>query len=187
MSAEDRLELVETAKRLEPLKRAARRGRANGLGYVVFGGLSLLLSISSNPDWSGLLIGAVLIGSGVIERSQAARLGQADPAAPARMAQAELALLGAILFGCVIKLVFPPSASGELRSAGDLSGLGLDIADLMDSVTRLVYAVVMVVSILYQGGMARYFLRRRRDVATYLASPEWARSLAQSLSQQSYR
>jgi hypothetical protein len=51
MSAEDRLELVETAKRLEPLKRAARRGRVNGLSYVVFGGLSLLLSISSNSDW----------------------------------------------------------------------------------------------------------------------------------------
>src|SRR6267143_1024682 len=66
MSAEDRLELVETAKRLEPLKRAARRGRANGLGYVVFGGLSLLLSISSNPDWIGLLIGLVLIGAGLV-------------------------------------------------------------------------------------------------------------------------
>jgi len=117
MSAEDRLELVETAKRLEPLKRAARLGRANGLGYVVFGGLSLLLSISSNPDWIGLLIGAVLTGAGLVERSQAARLGQGDPVAPTRMAQAELALLGAILFGGVIKVVFSSSASGELRAA----------------------------------------------------------------------
>src|SRR5947209_5604480 len=95
MSAEDRLELVETAKRLEPLKRAARWGRTNGLGYVVFGGLSLLLSISSSPDWIGLLIGAVLIGAGIVERSQAARLAQGDPEAPVRLAQAELALLGA--------------------------------------------------------------------------------------------
>src|SRR5438552_5852776 len=89
MSAEDRLELVETAKRLEPLKRAARWGRANGLGYAVFGGLSLLLSISSSPDWIGLLIGAVLIGAGVVERSQASRLGQGDPVAATRMAEAE--------------------------------------------------------------------------------------------------
>src|SRR5689334_21887059 len=149
MSAEDRLELVETAKRLEPLKRAARRGRANGLVYVVFGGLSLLLSISSNPDWISLLIGTVLIGSGLVERSQAARLGHGDPLAPARMAQAELALLGAMLLGGGIKLVFSASASGELRtSTGELSGLGLDVADLIDSVTRLVYAVVMAVSIL---------------------------------------
>ena len=185
MSAEDRLELVETAKRLEPLKRAARRGRANGLGYVVFGGLSLLLSISSNPDWIGLLIGAALSGAGLVERSQAARLGQGDPVAPTRMAQAELALLGAILLGGVIKLVFSSSASGELRTAtGELSGLGLDVADLIDSVTRLVYAVVMAVSILYQGGMARYFLKRRNDVAIYLASPDWARSLAQSMHRQ---
>jgi hypothetical protein len=185
MSAEDRLELVETAKRLEPLKRAARRGRANGLGYVVFGGLSLLLSISSNPDWIGLLVGGFLIGAGLVERSQAARLGQGDPAAPARMAQAELALLGSILIGSVIKLVFPSSASSELRTAtGDLPGLGLDVADLIDSVTRLVYAVVMAVSILYQGGMARYFLKRRNDVAIYLASPDWARSLAQSMHRQ---
>jgi hypothetical protein len=181
MSAEERLELVETAKRFEPLKRAARRGRANGLGYVVFGGLSLLVSISSNPDWIGLLIGAALIGAGLVEHSQAARLGQGDPAAPARMAQAELALLGAILLGGVIKLVFS-SASGELRAAaGDMPGLGLDVADLMDSVTRLVYSVVMGVSILYQGGMASYFLKRRNDVAIYLASPDWARSIAQSM------
>ena len=76
MSEEDRQKLVETAKRLEPLKRAARLGRANGLGYVVFGGLSLFTSISSNPDWIGLLIGAVLIGAGVVEHSHAARLGQ---------------------------------------------------------------------------------------------------------------
>jgi len=181
MSAEERLELVETAKRFEPLKRAARRGRANGLGYVVFGGLSLLVSISSNPDWTGLLIGAVLIGAGLVEHSQAARLGQGGPVAPARMAQAELALLGAILLGGVIKLVFS-SASGELRAAaGDVPGLGLDVADLMDSVTRLVYSVVMGVSILYQGGMARYFLNRRNDVALYLDSPDWARSIAQSM------
>jgi hypothetical protein len=177
MSEEDRLELVATAKRLEPLKRAARRGRANGLGYVVFGGLSLLLSISSNPDWLGLLIGAVLIGAGLVEYSQASRLGFGDPVAPARMAQAELTLLGAILIGSVIKLVFPSSAPGEL------SGLGLDVADLIDSVTKLVYGVAMVVSILYQGGMARYFLKRRNDVAIYLASPDWARSLTQSMQQ----
>jgi hypothetical protein len=185
LSAEDRLELVETAKRLEPLIRAARWGSANGLGYAVFGGLSILLSISSSPDWIGLLIGAVLIGAGLFERSQAARLEQGDPVAATRMAQAELALLGTILFGCVIKLVFPSSASSELREASELSGLGLDMSDLIDSVTRLVYSVAMVVSILYQGGMARYFLRRRSDLAIYLASPDWARSLAQSINRQS--
>jgi len=185
MSAEDRLELVETAKRLEPLKRAARWGRANGSGYVAFGALSLLLSISSTPDWIGLLIGAVLVAVGLVERSQAARLGQGDPDAPMRMAQAELALLGAIVIGGVIKLFFSSSASAELRTAaGDLPGLGLDVADLIDSVTRLVYSVVIVVSILYQGGMARYFLKRRNDLAIYLASPEWARSLAQTMNRQ---
>lgn len=183
LSADDRRELAETAKRLEPLKRAARWGRANGLGYAVFGGLSILLSISSSPDWMGLLIGAVLLGAGLVERSQAARLGQGDPAAATRMAQAEIALLGAILIGCMIKLVFSPSPSSELRAAGELSGFGLEVSDLIDSVTRLVYAVVMGVSILYQGGMARYFLRRRSDVAIYLASPEWARSLAHSIDQ----
>jgi hypothetical protein len=185
MSAENRLELVETSKRLEPLKRAARLGRTNGLGYVVFGGLSLLLSISSNPDWIGLLIGAVLFAAGLVERSQAARLEQGDPGAPTRMAQAELVLLGAILLCGVIKLVFPYSSSGELGTAtSELSGFGLDLTDLIHSVTTLVYSVVMAVSTLYQGGMARYFLKRRNDVTTYLTSPDWARSLVQSMNRQ---
>jgi len=55
------------------------------------------------------------------------------------------------------------------------------VPGLIDSVTRLVCAAVMVVSILYQGGMARYFLKRRNDVALYLSSPDWARSLALSM------
>jgi hypothetical protein len=90
------------------------------------------------------------------------------------MAQAELALLGAILLGGVIKLVFSASAAGELRTAsGELSGLGFDVADLIDSVTRLVYASSRSC---IKVGMARYFLKRRNDVALYLSSPDWARS-----------
>ena len=72
----------------------------------------------------------------------------------------------------------------ERRSGVRRVVLGLDVADLIDSVTRLFYAVVMAVSILYQGGMARYFLKRRNDVAIYLPSPDWARSLAQSVNRQ---
>ena len=72
----------------------------------------------------------------------------------------------------------------EPLATGELLGFGFDVADLIDSVTRLFYSVVMAVSILYQGGMARYFLERRNDVAIYLASPDWARSLAQSMHRQ---
>jgi hypothetical protein len=117
-----------------------------------------------------------------MERSHAARLVQGDPGAPLRMAQSELALLGAILLYGAIKIAFSASASSELRAEiGDLPGLGLDIAELIDSLTNLVYSVVMAVSVLYQGGMAVYFLKRRNAVAAYLASPEWARSLTQSM------
>ena len=36
------------------------------------------------------MIGAVLIGAGLVEHSQAARLGQGDPVAPTRLAQADI-------------------------------------------------------------------------------------------------
>ncbi len=95
MSAEDRAWLPRAAELHRPLARAAKLGMGNGMGYAVFGGLSLVFAL---PGWDmiGLILGAVLLGVGLYERTQSKRLLQADIAAPLRLAGGELLLLGAI-------------------------------------------------------------------------------------------
>ena len=53
---------------------------------------------------------------------------------------------------------------------------GIDVADLIDAMARVVYGSVIAVSLLYQGGMALYFLRRAPLVERNAReTPEWAR------------
>jgi hypothetical protein len=182
LSPEER-ELLQAAVALHaPLARAARLGRANGLGYAVFGLLTLLFSFFG-PDPVGLALGAVLLTVGVLEQRGAARLLAADPAAPRLLARNELVLMCAIVAYAGLRLTLLRDDSAELeRQLGDTSALGIDVGSLMESINTLVFATVAAVALLYQGGMARYFLRRRAMLDEYVATcPEWAREVVQGL------
>ncbi|MDD1749397.1 MAG: hypothetical protein LUO89_05915 [Methanothrix sp.] len=152
------------------------------MGYAVFGGLSLAFAL---PDWDmiGLVLGAVLLGVGLYERAQSKRLLQADTAAPLRLARGELVLLGAIALYCVLGLTVLPAASDVLKQQlRGAEGLGLDVQKLANSISTIWYTTAIAISLLYQGGMARYFLRRRSDVTRYLEEvPAWAREVAESM------
>ena len=57
-----------------------------------------------------------------------------------------------------------------------MTGMGTDVVALAESLTSLIYSTFLVVTLLYQGGLARYFLQRRAMVEALLReSPEWAR------------
>jgi hypothetical protein len=182
MTGQQRELLARAVELHRPLARAARMGRANGGGYVVFGSLSLMFSVLG-PDVIGLAMGAVLIGAGLVERAGAARLRQADPTAPLFMARAELAVMAAVVIYGILGLTVLPSLAQELRGQIDgMEELGLDIVEISRSVTTLWYALVIALGLVYQGGMARAFLRRREPLERYLDEiPEWARSVVESM------
>jgi uncharacterized membrane protein HdeD (DUF308 family) len=180
--SEDQQTLALAAELHRPLARAARLGRANGGGYLVFGVLSLAFT-ALDPDALGLVVGAMLVGVGVVERSGAARMARGDPVAPRRMARAELALLATIVVYGVLGLFVLPSA-GEVieQQLGGSDALGMDVVGLSEAVNTLWYGLVIVIGLAYQGSMARYFLRRKADVARYSEGvPEWARRVVQSI------
>src|ERR1051325_1070689 len=108
MSAEDRAWLQRAAELHRALARAAKVGMANGMGYAVFGILSLVFACMG-WDIIGLILGGVLLGVGLYERAQCKRLLQADTAAPLRLAYGELVLLGAIVLYGVLGLTVLPS------------------------------------------------------------------------------
>lgn len=182
MSAEDRAWLPRAAELHRPLARAAKLGMGNGMGYIVFGGLSLVFALP-DLDVIGLILGAVLLGVGLYERAQSKRLLQADTAAPLRLAYGELVLLGAITLYGVLGLTVLPGASDVLQQQlGGTKGLGLDVQKIANSISTLWYTTAIAISLLYQGGMARYFLKRRSDVTRYLEEvPTWAREVVESM------
>ena len=60
----------------------------------------------------------------------------------------------------------------------DTRSLGIDVEALTSKLNTLVYATFIAVTLIYQGGMARYFLRRRSMIDAYLQEcPEWARQV----------
>ena len=165
-----------------PLARAANVARSNARGYALFGALTLIVA-ALGPDALGLAIGAVVTGVGVAQLRAVPRLRAADAEAPRAMARNELLLMGGIALYALLKLTLLRETGEELQAqVGDTSGLGLDIAELSRSLNTLVYSTVLAVTLLYQGGLALYFLRRRPALERYRAqAPEWARTTVESL------
>jgi len=181
MTAEDKLALQSAAELHRPLARAAAVARSNALGYAVFGGLTCLVALFG-PDPLGLGIGAIVAGVGVAQLRAAPRLRRGDRLAPRALARNELVLLGGIAAYCAIKLALGGGGAELQSQVGDTSGLGIDIGELADSLNTTLYATLIAVTLIYQGGLALYFLRRRPMIERYLdQAPDWARSTVESL------
>jgi hypothetical protein len=166
-------ELARAAELGQPLRRAAKLARANGLGYAIFGVLTILASLPS--DLAGLLLGACLLAVGIAQQRAAPRLVGGDESAPGALARNELVLLAAISAYAIAQLTFLRAhGSAELEMLGDSAGV--DVAGLVDAIASAVYGSVIVISLLYQGGMALYFRRRVALVERYAREvPAWAR------------
>ena len=176
MNAEEHAQLERAAELVRPLARAASLARSNGAGLLVFGVVGVLFSLSGRYP-ADLALGVLLAVSGFVELRTARRLARADPSAPRILAANELLLMAGILAYCTLRLADPP-ASGE-DPAGQLGALGIagdDLAALTESLSRLIYLSCAGITLLYQGGLALYFLRRRARIESYLTEcPEWAR------------
>jgi hypothetical protein len=172
-AATQQRELSRAAELGAPLRRAAKYARSNGLGYAVFGVLTMLLSLPL--DLPGLLLGACLLAVGVAQQRTAPRLVAGDPASPQLLARNELLLLAAITAYAVAQMTFLRAGmSSELETLGDSAGV--DVAGLVDTIAGAVYGGVILISVLYQGGMALYFRRRGPIVERYVREvPGWAR------------
>jgi len=183
LSAKDQTALADAALLLAPLKRAANVANFNGAFYSVGGALSLMFAIPGRLDVVGLLLGIALLSIGLFERSAARRLCHGDPTAAAHIARTELVALGVMVSYFLLAMFVLPSTSEELREhAAELGSMGDDIQRMADTLTRILYPTLIATVVIVQGLMARYFLRKRADVARYLdEAPEWARKVVESV------
>lgn len=182
LTEQDRALLALAADRHRPLGRAARIAMMNGGGLAAFGVLTILLA-ALEPDCAAAILGGVLLYVGVAERRAATRMRHGDLDAPRRLAINELILMGAIVTYGLLKLTVLRPNSTELTQAVANAMPDFDVEGLMDSMTTTVYATVIAVALLYQGGLARYFWRRKSDVARFNSEiPAWAREVAVRMS-----
>jgi hypothetical protein len=181
LSETDKDLLAHAAELHRPLARAAKVAHTNGGWLLLFGGIGILLGFMG-PDWVSLVIGGAVAGVGFVERRGGERLRRADPEAPGLLARNELVLMAVLVVFGVLLLTLLRSTSEELDKAVGGSLPGVDIEELSNAMTNVVGATTIAVALLYQGGMARYFLRRRRDVERFLAEiPEWARDVVMQM------
>jgi hypothetical protein len=173
-------EVLERAAGLRArFARAASIARANGLGYAIFGALTIATSMTA--DVVATALGIALLTIGVRERQAGWKLGAGDAAAPARLARGEIALFFAIAAYCAFQLVRPAAEiSADLEMLGETAGM--DAAEMVNAMRGIVYSAVALTSFVYQGAMALYFRRRQDAVDRYLReTPDWARDVLASI------
>ena len=154
----------------EQFQRVLRIAKTNGLSVVIIAALGTLISLG---DWLGMAVGVALIVGGRMELAGRKRLLANDPAGVRQLVRAQWVVLGAIEIYCLIKLGFDHDhgVSQELRGA--MIDLGIDMAAL-EPALRLAfygsYGAVALISVVYQGGMARYYGRRAGVVQAVIAA-----------------
>lgn len=179
LTAEQHAELERASERMRGLSKAARVASFNGYSLAVVAALSLPLAVF---DWTSLIVTAVVGGLAWNELRGRAQLRALEQRAPRTLAYNQLTLLAVVIAYSVWSMVrgisapqqLPPGLLGDPALAEMIEGMQHDM-------TLLVYGTVIVVSVLYQGLTARFYLRQRPTLDAFLAdTPPWALRLLRS-------
>lgn len=172
MDDQDGLWFVQASRLHRPLARAAGVASFSG-GMMLFSGiLTLLLAVLTLVTGAGdegiipLVIGMIITALGWMERSSGVALAALEPKAPKRLALNQLTLFGLVALGCVMQMKdgvasamsaeetaqLPPEVLAQLEALGPLVSMG-------------VFGVMIALSLVFQGGLALYYLTRKRHIA----------------------
>ena len=174
----------EATVRRKAIRKAAKVAKGSATTTLIIGALAVpfvLLSFS----WAALMMTAGLLVVGTVERRGHRLMLAADPAAPKLLARNQLAFLGLICIYCVWQIItagtveaVSPEFRAQLGSLPSYENMVNDIESLWPVILRGVYALVIVLTIAFQGGLAWYYHSRRRHVQAYLAdTPDWVKRM----------
>jgi hypothetical protein len=119
-----------------------------------------------------LLMGA---GMAVVARNEFRGrdgLRRFDVEAPALLGRNQLAFLGLIVLYCLWSMT--QAVANPITDISGLEAIKEEFGDIVTQLTLLVYGLVMVMTVIFQGFIARYYFGRTRLIKDYLSStPEW--------------
>jgi hypothetical protein len=160
----------------EALKRVVRLARFDGMSLLVVSGAFALISAASR-DVGGAAIGLLIAGAGAVELHGVGLL-TAGHNGMRWLISSQLCLMAMILIYAGIRIARPdvswimPYVKGEaaepIIQAAQQSGMTVEQL-LIEGMSTL-YVMVAAITVIYQGGMAVYYVRRR--VAVEIALQE---------------
>ncbi len=162
----------------EVLRRVLRVARFDGMSVLFVAGFFALVSAASS-DGTGAAIGMLIAAAGAIELHGASLLKASDRRGMTWLVASQLYLLTVVLCYVLFRILFPDLdpmmklattvVAEQVRQAG--LDVNLFLAEVPTDL-RLIYLAVAGLTLVYQGGMAFYYLRRRAAVETALAESD---------------
>ena len=155
----------------ETLIRVLRIARLDGMSVAVIAGVFALLSALAG-DAIGAIVGLLVAGAGAIELHGATLLRHGETRGIDWLVSSQVFLLVTMLGYCGLRLLHPAvepllaTVTDEMRAS--LETIGWTTDQFVHLVYRTTYLAVAVVTFIYQGGMALYYLRRRGPIARAL-------------------
>lgn len=156
----------------ETLARVYRVARVDGAGILFVAAFFACVAAISG-DYLGAIAGLLVAGCGAMELHGTGLLRQGEERSVTWLVGSQFFLLVSILAYCAVRLLsleIPPIPE-ELRPMVEMSAAQakLTVDEYLRTVYRLGLWLVALVSLLYQGGMMLYYLRRRDAVYRALA------------------
>jgi hypothetical protein len=141
---------------------------------ILSGAFAVLAAL--NRDLTGALAGCFAAGAGAVELHGTQRLEESDPEGVSWLIRAQLLLLGTVLLYASARILqFDPVELQRIltpEAKKEFVTLGLSdeqIQPMLAQGYRTLYTTVAIVTLLYQGGMALYYHRRREAIQIALA------------------
>ncbi|MDB6169176.1 MAG: hypothetical protein JWM88_2040 [Verrucomicrobia bacterium] len=159
----------------ETLRRVLRASKINGWSVLVISLPGALIS-GLLGDFSGAFVGLIVAYGGWTEVSGHNQVRRGDADGMQRLVRAQWIVLGAVLVYCVTRIASfdadtaLSSLTPGLRS--ELASSGVDVEAIMPMVRLFfyfTYGIAAFLTLIYQGGMARYYRRREPVVRQALA------------------
>ncbi len=156
----------------ETFARVVRMANFDGSSVLLLGGFFALLT-ALNGEKPFAIVGLLAAGAGAVELHGVSLLRAGDRRGMPWIIASQPLLLVVILGYCVLRFTHfeLPDMPDSLRAMTAISAenLGLSVDDYLRRINQLTLVVLALVAVVYQGGMALYYLRRREPVERALA------------------
>lgn len=151
----------------EVLARVLRVSRTDGFCILFIAGFFALLSAISG-DRVGALIGLLIAGGGAVELHGGGLLQHGHARGLRWLINSQILLLAVILAYCQFRLVNVDVSALRLAITDEareqIASLGMREEEFLQFTNRLMFRVIAIASIIYQGGMILYYWKRREAV-----------------------
>ncbi len=177
--------LRDAQVRRKAVLKAAGVAKFSACTMLIMAGLGVM-SLAMDHSIESVVIVVAITVMGLIELSGAKRIAAAVPSAARDLGFNQLALLALIVIYCVVQMVtfsargssflVSPEFRQTMTQLPSLEAMGEKLDSLAPLLVCGFYGLVILLSVLFQGGLALYYFSRRKVIQSFLnETPEWVR------------